>query len=189
MEKSQGGTGVSAKHFLDSVYLVRFSKPKCDRALYRFVKRQQTSTIVEIGLTDLARSERLIRMAERCADAKKIRYTGVDLFEDRPKDWPTMTLKHTHQTLAQTGASVRLIPGDPYAALSRYANHLGGTELIVVSGPSMVGSDGAWFYIPRMLSDDAGVFLSTHDDLANPPQLRRVLPAEISRLAESRAAA
>lgn len=186
--KSHGGMGVSAKHFLNSVYLVCFSKPKCDRALYRFLKRHQASSIVEIGLSDLARSERLIRMAEHCS-ADAVRYTGIDLFEARPADWPSMTLKRTHQTLAQTGASVRLIPGDPYAALSRYANHLGDTQLIVLSGPSMVGNDAAWFYVPRMLAKEAGVFISTHDHPANPAQLRRVLPAEISRLADSRAAA
>ena len=179
---------MSAKHFLNSLYLVWFSKPKCDRVLYRFLKRQKASSIVEIGLSDLARSQRLIEMADRCS-LGEVRYTGIDLFEARPADWPSMTLKQTHQTLARTGASVRLIPGDPYAALSRYANHLGNTQLIVIASPSMVGNDAAWFYVPRMLTSDAAVFLSSHDDPANPPQLRRVLPAEISRLADSRAAA
>jgi hypothetical protein len=180
---------VLAKHFLNSIFLVWFSKPKCDRALFRFVKRHQVSKIVELGLANLTRSERLIRLAQRCSGTNKVRYTGIDLFEARPADWPEMTLKHTHQALARTGASVRLIPGDAYAALSRYANHLGDTQLIVASGSSMMGYDAAWYYIPRMLSTDAGVFLSSHDDPANPPQLRRVLPAEIGRLAESRSAA
>ncbi len=180
---------MSAKHFLNSVYLVWFSKPKCDRVLFRFLKSRKAANIVEIGLTSLERSQRLVQMAKQCANVSDVRYTGIDLFEARPVEWQPMTLKQTHQTLVQSGASVRLIPGDPYAALSRYANHLGNTQLIVISGPSMVGNEAAWFYVPRMLSQDAGVFVSSQDDPANPPQMRRVLPAEIRRLADSRAAA
>ena len=150
------------------------------------MKKQRISKLVEIGIHDVERSQRLIRMAQIASnDEYEVRYTGIDLFEARPADAATMTLKGTHQSLAQTGASVRLIPGEPTHALSRYANHLGGTQLLIISHRMSQDLESAWYYIPRMLTEKAFLFIELSSDAANQNGYRSVLSDEIQRLAET----
>ena len=90
---------MSAKHFFDSVHLVWFSQPKCDRSFYRLVKKQRICKVVEIGLSSLARSQRLIRMSKLAANGEReVRYTGIDQFEARPTEQPAVTLKAAHRS-------------------------------------------------------------------------------------------
>jgi hypothetical protein len=95
----------------------------------------------------------------------KIRYTGVDLFEDRAQSsTPFMTLKAAHRLVVTTRAKVQLIPGDPLSALTRAANSVGPTDLIVVSAghdPTLL--DAAWFYFPRMMHEQSAIFLQRND--------------------------
>ncbi|MDG2382388.1 MAG: hypothetical protein P8N76_12025 [Pirellulaceae bacterium] len=177
---------MSARNIFDSIYLTWFSQPKCDRALFRVVKKQRISKLVEIGLRDVERSQRLIRMAQIASNGEyEVRYTGIDLFEAREADEAVMTLKGTHQSLAQMGASVRLIPGEPTGALSRYANHLGGTQLLIISHRMSRSLEAAWYYVPRMLTEKASLFIQSSPDSANQNSYRPVLPDEIQRLADT----
>ena len=98
-----------------------------------------------------------------------------------------MTLKQAHQRLAQTGAVVQLIPGDPQSALSRSANHLGGTQLMIVTEEWMGDRDPAWFYVPRMLAPVSAVYLASNT--AMQASLTRLQPEEIHRRAATKAAA
>ena len=98
------------------------------------------------------RAVRMIRVATSGVSEGPIRYTGVDLFEMRSGQVPALSLKQAHRLLSGTGCKPQLVPGDPLTALSRVANTLTGTDLLIV-GPEQEphSMSRAWFYVPRML--------------------------------------
>ena len=141
-------------------FLVYFSQPKSDRPIYRELHERPVRTIVELGLGDGVRAQRMIEMAASLQPDAEIRYTGVDLFEARPADKPGMTLKQAYKMLRLLDVKVQLIPGDPLAALTRAANGLTGTDLLVIGAdqdPASMAS--AWAFVPRMLHEGSLVFL------------------------------
>lgn len=137
------------------------------------------------------RALRMIEAAQGHAPASEIHYTGVDLFETRPhSDGTDLSLKAAHRMLQGTGARVRLVPGDPFAALARTANSLGRVDLVVISrqlDPALMAA--AWFYLPRILHPDSVILgeeacpsgelvleevgLSTVQELASAGSVRR----------------
>ncbi|HEX3999939.1 MAG TPA: hypothetical protein VHX65_15415 [Pirellulales bacterium] len=115
---------------------------------------------MEIGIGDLRRGLRMIRLARRYHAASEIRYIGVDLFEAGPRsETAAVSLKQAYRMLRATGARVHLIPGDAVQSLVRSANALPGNELVLVSAERVVERLGeAWHYIPRMLSPAAMLY-------------------------------
>ncbi len=142
------------------LYLTAVSKPDHERAIYRCIRRLKANTVVEFGVGTGVRSRRLMTMLLRYHEPQDVQYVGIDLFEARPSATPGMTLKQAHRLLSETGGSVRLVPGDPFSALSRTANSLTGTDLIVIGADQDRESlQAAWFYLPRMLHDQSLVML------------------------------
>ncbi|MEX0642392.1 MAG: hypothetical protein WD468_06810 [Pirellulales bacterium] len=154
---------MAAVRWIKYCYLAYLSQPKCERELYRLVKARQVSRIVEVGISNVARSTRLIEVAQRYADDQKVCYTGLDWFDARGSELTTLTLKQVHCALQLTGAQVRLIPGPPGHSLAAAANAHQNTDLIIVS-PQVSDDDlfRAWYYVPRMLRDQS-VVLREHD--------------------------
>jgi hypothetical protein len=143
---------VAAANWFRYTYLARLSKPKSDRQLYRLIKRQQATRIVEIGMGDLTRAVSLVAVAQRFAGEKKVWYTGIDLFEARPAGRLALSLKEAYRVLRATEAGIRLVPGTPARSLASAANAHPNTDLILI-GRDVAEADlqGAWFYVPRML--------------------------------------
>jgi len=142
------------------LYLSRLSTPRAERQLYRTIRRGKVSTIVEIGVADGHRAARMVAVAQRYSRLGTVRYTGIDLFEDRPAGASGPTLKSIHKLLSASGARIRLVPGDPFGGLARAANDLTGTDLVIVSAGHEVDSLGkAWFYVPRLLHPQSKVFV------------------------------
>jgi len=140
-------------------YLAYFSQPKSDRPIYKHLHTHPVRTIVELGVGDAVRAQRIIEMAVAMHPDAKIRYTGVDLFEARPPDKPGLTLKLAYRTLKRLPVNIQLIPGDPFTALARVANSLTGTDLLVIAAdqdPDLMAR--AWILVPRMLHEDSLVF-------------------------------
>jgi hypothetical protein len=143
--------------------LTWFSKPACDRQLYKLAAQHKPKCIVQFGLASLQQAEKLIQVCQHFSGCEEIRYTGVDLFEARTNKVPGLTLKEAHRVLATTGAKTRVMPGDAPQMLPRMANQLTGTELLVVSldgGRDTL--DSCWFFIPRMLQTGSLVLLQEH---------------------------
>jgi hypothetical protein len=140
-------------HRLRYLYLAHFSQPAADRPLYRRIRRQKVRRIVELGVGLLTRATRMIEVAAAETSPENVTYTGVDLFELRSAaDCAGVSLKLAHRQLMPTGARIRLLPGDPFTALSRAANELTETDLLVISANQDAQSLAkAWFYVPRML--------------------------------------
>jgi hypothetical protein len=120
------------------------------------VKRQQIGRIVEIGVSDVGRSVSVIEVSQRFAEGQKVHYTGLDRFDARPQHLAPVSLKEAYRALHATGATVRLVPGNPADALKNAANALLNTDLLLVS--SVVTDEdlqAAWFYVPRMLHPES----------------------------------
>ena len=170
-----------------TLYLKLLSQPVQDRQVYRQIEKLQAKSVVELGVGTCQRSQRIIASQLRYHSLSEIRYTGIDLFEARQTDEQRLTLKQAHRLLAESGAKVRLIPGDPYSALARSANALTGTDLIVIDASQATAELApTWFYIPRMLHDRSVVLLAIATDEG---RFRRVAPAEVADLAQAAAQA
>ena len=149
---------------LEFAYLAYFSRPAKDRRLFRAIRRRRVARILEIGVGQGLRSQRMIAAASRVDGPVDIRLAAIDLFEARPASAAALTLKRAHQILAPSGAEIHLLPGDPYSSLARAANSLTNTDLIVISAELDPDSlQKAWFYFPRMLHAESLVFRETGD--------------------------
>ncbi len=134
-----------------------------DRTLLKVVKQESFHRIVEIGVGDGDRAERLIKTALGQHDSATVRYTGIDLFEARGAA-TSCTLKEIHRRLVAHQVAVRLVPGDAASALPRCANDLRGTDLVVVRNDQDPSSlERAWHFLPRMLHQTSQVWLETEE--------------------------
>ncbi len=127
-----------------------FDKPVADRAVYKLIKQRQVRSIIEVGLGDGSRCEKMIAVAQKFSE-EKVRYTGVDLFDAREASQP-LKLIDMHRRLKPIDAKTQLVPGDMGSALPRIANSHLRTDLILISA----GFEREQFsevraFLPRML--------------------------------------
>ena len=149
---------MSVGSLLRSLYLLRFSRPAADRAVYRSVRARPIRSIVEIGI-DSGRTQRLLEIAAWRRDCLPLRYTGIDLFEARPSSSPGPSLKEAFAQLRVPDVKVQLVPGETDLALRRVANSLTGTDLLLISADQDADSLArAWTWLPRMLTAQSLVF-------------------------------
>ena len=147
---------------LSSFYLSSFSSPACNRVLYRTIRRQKVSSILEIGVGNGTRATKLIRMAQKYSTCN-VRYTGVDGFEASPGH--QISYKDCHQKLNSLDAKLQLVPGDLMSSIVRIANsHVRTDMLVISSGYNTSDLDDVWFYVPRMLHAASVVFLQDLSD-------------------------
>lgn len=144
---------------LKHAYLAYFSQPSTDRILYRALDKCPVRKILELGVGDGLRAQRLLAIALRNAPDAQLCYTGVDLFEDRPVGADRIALKQVYQQLRQQRVKVQLVPGDPLTALARISNDISGVDLVVVAGDQDPDSMAqAWMFLPRMIHAGTRVF-------------------------------
>jgi len=156
----QRNATLSVGSLLRSSYLLYFSQPLADRAVYKAVTGRKVRTIVEIGIGLAGRTQRLLEVAAWRRDCLPLRYTGIDLFEARPSHAPGVSLKQAFAQLRLPNVKVQLVPGDPYSALRRVANSLTGTDLLLIAGDQDAESLArAWTWLPRMLTQKSLIFL------------------------------
>lgn len=169
---------------LKYVYYAYFSKPKHERVLFRSIKKNKMTRIVELGIGDLTRAQRLIQTAQKFSPGSEIGYTGIDMFEGSNRE-PKISLKQAHKILTATGSKVRLIPGNPFVGLSRFANTLVETDLLYISaGLDAESLEQSWFYMPRMLHSDTCIF-QEHESQAS-VSLKRLSLKDVMQAADSK---
>jgi hypothetical protein len=138
--------------------------------------------LVEVGVGDAQRATRLIRVALRFAPGA-VDYTGIDLFEDSD-DPGCVPLIDVHRDLAGLGAKIRLIPGEPAAALASVANALANSDLLLLSASvSDEAVAGMWFYLPRMLHAGS-IVLRERLGAVGEPTFEVFTPREVQTKAE-----
>ena len=142
-------------HWLHYLWLAYLSKPQGERELFRSIKKNKIRSVVEFGVGDASRAERLIEFARQFVPNGELSYTGIDLFEGRQDLEQGVSLKEAHGRLKRLDAKIKLIPGEPFSALARFANSLAGTDLILISRDhGAEAMDQAWMYLPRMLHEN-----------------------------------
>jgi len=159
---------------LKYTYLAYLSQPAADRIIYREIEKCPVRSIVELGIGTAVRAQRMIAVALRHHEDAQIRYTGIDLFEDRDVSDPGLGLREAYRLLRQQNVRVQLVPGDPYTALARIANTLAGVDLIVISADQDPAAlDRAWTFVPRMIHDNSLIFHQSADKSASFVQLTK----------------
>ena len=177
---------VSAASGLKAFWLTWFSKPASDRFLYLSIRKRRPRQILLLGLDNIPRALQIISLAQRYHQADQVDFAGIDEFEARPKDQPRLSLKQAHRLLRPCGARINLIPGNALEALSRSANSLLGTELVIISASQdLPARSPAWFYLPRTLTPNALVL--REESIANGHVLKPVNRVELQHLAHESA--
>lgn len=169
------------------LFAAYFSRPAGDRVLWKLVVGGRVQRIMQVGLGDGRRAQRLLDLAAWQFPVDQLRFTGIDLFESRgAEQGPGLSLKEAHRLLKPTGAAIQLAPGDPHAALSRVANGIPGTQLVLIAhdvDPAALAR--AMFYLPRALAAEARVLVERPPVDGQPTGWDELSRSEI----ESRAAA
>lgn len=148
----------------------QFSKPTNDRVAFRAIKKHKFRSLVEVGLGEGLRCERMIRIAQRYSNSSTIRYTGIDLFEDRAPADKQLKLIEMHRQLNGLGAKAQLVPGDFGSAMQRIANSHLRTDLVVIQCDQQgdffdnATYANAWKFLPRMLHASSMVLLFHPND-------------------------
>jgi len=179
---------VSVARLLRTLYLLYFSRPASNRTLYKAIRAKPVRSIVELGIDLGGRTERILEIAGWRSES--LRYTGIDLFEARTGGEGGSSLKDTFAKLRVPGVRVQLVPGDPYTALTRVANALTGTDLLLIAANQDQESLArAWSWIPRMLTPSSLVFVETCGASGGETNWRQVKLDEVQRLASAAARA
>ena len=173
---------MSVGSLIRGTWLLYFSKPAPDRFLYKAVKGKSIRSVVEIGIGSGLRTQRMFEVLSWQATKEPMRYTGIDLFEARPKDQPGLALKQAFHDLRRPGVQMKLVPGDPYDALVRAANGLAGTDLLIISADQDRASlERAWTYMPRMLHTGSLIFQEDADSKTGKTSYRRLTLLDVQR--------
>ena len=163
--KAETDSIVSKLSGLRYLHMCWLAKPAADRVVYKTIKKRRIKSIVEIGLGDGTRCEKMIRAAQTFSEGE-IRYTGIDLFESREGDQERFSLLEMHKRLKKTGAKVKLIPGNAESSTARVANSLAGTDLFLLTLDEDLDSlNRFWFFFPRMAHDDSLLLVQSGPDV------------------------
>lgn len=172
-----------AASFWQAFWWSRFAQHAEDRICYQTIQKHKFTSILEIGLEDGVRSERMIQVALRAAGIRPVHYIGIDLFEaNTTPDIEPLSLKEAHTQLGSLGARVKLVPGDAFSALARTANQLKEIDLVVIGydqDPEMI--ERSWIYMPRFLKEDSIILLQ--GDEAEDFQFRAISYETVKELA------
>ncbi len=146
-----------------------FSKPTNDRIAYRTIKKNKFRSIVEVGLGEGVRCERMIRVAQKYSGSSTIRYTGIDMFDGRGASKTQLKLIEMHRQLNGMGAKAQLVPGDFGSSIQRIANSHLRTDLVVIQCDdadvfAVEAFAAGWKFLPRMLHASSQLILFFPDD-------------------------
>ena len=176
---------MSVGSLLRSSYLLYFSQPAAERAIYQAIQRHPIRTIVEIGIDLAGRTRRVLEIAGWQKPAHTLHYTAIDEFDARPKTHPPLLLKHAFAELRGPTVRLQLVPGDASSGLARVANSLARTDLLIVSNLfDRESLRNAWVWVPRMLTSSSLVFVEEANQKGGQAAWRRLTLADSEKLAK-----
>lgn len=147
--------------WLQRLYWRYLSKPASERDLFLHVLENPIASILEIGIGSGDRAKRLLPLCTKAEGAAQIRYAGVDPFESAPAGQPHLNLKQAHRMLAELGVKAHLIPGDPQFAISRVANTVLPSDLVIIDGSFGCDSETGRAianWLPRLCHSNSVIF-------------------------------
>lgn len=153
---------MSRLSWLGKIYWKRFAKPMEERSLYQFLIDQPITSVLEIGVGQGARMQRIAKLVNLAKGTDQLRYIGVDEFESAPTR-PHLTLKQAHRLATQLGFKASLIPGTTSMALPRVAHKFSPSDLILIDGgidlaSPTSGAIGSW--LNRLAHEQSTVIAS-----------------------------
>ena len=174
---------MSAGALIRSTWLLYFSQPAGDRALYKAVKGRAVRSVLEFGVADGQRTKNLFEVLGWEKNNLPLRYTGIDLFEARPAGKKGLTLKQAFATIRAPEVKVQLVPGLPYDALLRCSTSLPETDMIVIAADQQPADfEKAWKFIARTVHEKT--LILREQPAAGGKTIFQTLPvAEVHRLA------
>jgi hypothetical protein len=165
-------------------HFLHFSATDTDRPVYQAIRRDQVRSILELGVGDGQRALRMIQVAAMDVPVAEVCFTGIDPFEaQQAPGEPSLPLKAAFRMLRETGARVRLLPGDLLDTLIQNANRLGQVDLLILSRhlpPEQLTQ--AWFFVPRLLHGRSLVYLEKQSGKGE-VSLQPVMHQEIKTMA------
>ncbi len=134
-------------------YLSYLSKPKSDRDVYRAILRRRPTKILELGVGDAKRAQRMIEAAAKHVDRAEIQYFGFDSFEGRaPGEGVGLAYIEAHRIFKTFGCKTKLLPGNPLDSFVRSVNMIGPVDFVVFSAPYYDQADPRfWQFFARIL--------------------------------------
>lgn len=157
---AQRNATLSAGSIIRSTWLFYFAQPAHDRPLLKAIHAKPIRSVVELGVGQGQRTARIFEVLLWKPENLPLRYTGIDLFESRPKNAPGLSLKKAFGQIRAEGVKVQLVPGDPLQALQRSANGLPNTDLVLIAADQDRASLAeAYRFLPRMLHEQSQVWL------------------------------
>ncbi|QDV71239.1 hypothetical protein Poly24_49730 [Rosistilla carotiformis] len=106
----------------------RLSKPAENRVLFRATANRKILSVLETGLEDGSRCERLLQWLKH-HDSVPARYAAIDQFEAGGG----ISLKQFHSKLAAFGIKPMPIPGTLATGLPRVAHTIGAVDLLILN--------------------------------------------------------
>lgn len=125
---------MSRPSWFQKIYWSHFAKPVSERELAKYLLTHPVSSVLEIGVGDGSRLQRLAKLVQLEPGAQQLRYIGVDEFEAAQDGRHHLSLKQAHQLANQLGFKASLLPGTAPQAIARVAHKFGSSDLIIVDG-------------------------------------------------------
>ena len=160
-------------NFLQSFYFSHFSKPVCDRVLFRTIQSDRPRKILEIGIQRGTRTINLLQMVLRyCGEPSEVHYTAIDPFEGRTAaDGPGLSLRKAHRLIGQLGVKSRLSPLPAELAVKQmYLDRvIEKVDLAVIATPSLEWFAGSEFHLLELIHPSATVFVGLATGIPDEP--------------------
>ncbi|QDV15101.1 hypothetical protein CA51_50130 [Rosistilla oblonga] len=125
----------------------RLSKPAEDRVLFRATANRKIQSVLETGLGDGTRCDRLLQWLQH-HDSVPTRYAAIDQFEAGGG----LSLKQFHAKMTGVGIKPMPVPGTLATGLPRVAHTIGAVDLVILdqdheglSDPSILN------FLPRIV--------------------------------------
>jgi len=139
------------------------SKPTHEREIYAWIRANQPTKLVEIGIADSRRTQSILNFAQQYSPDQTIEFLGIDMFEGR-ENRDGISLKSAHSQMARLNIKAKLVPGTASMALPRVANGFRDADLVIISADQSrddVLSSMSW--LPRMIEDESLVLWESSD--------------------------
>lgn len=150
-------------NFFQSFYFFHFSKPVCDRVIFRTIQTERPRKILEIGIQRGTRTLNLLQMVLRyCGEASEVHYTAIDPFEGRNvADGPGLSLRKAHRLIGQLGVKSRLSPMPPELAVKQLFldKVIEKVDLAVITTPSLEWFAGCKTHLLELIHPSAAIFI------------------------------
>lgn len=160
--------------------------PEAERPLHAVLTGRPVRRILEIGLGDGSRADRLTSVWTNNSSALALEYLVIDPFESAD-DSAGLLLRNFHRRMRSRAIQARLLPGQPLPVLRQEANRIGHVDLVILSEEAMAEFDALGFWLARLVHPATAVMAERTQN--GTTRFVEIPHQELERLARYRRAA